>query len=440
VQKTRAQAEKAMTPMPARKRAAPAGIFISYRRADAAGEAGRLADHLERRLGEQAVFLDVADIAVGSDWRQRLDQALDQCDTMLVVIGRQWLDMPSPRHPGMRRLEEPGDMVAWEVARALSRGLRVVQVLVQDAAVPAAEALPPTLAALASRQATTLRHESFAADVQQLVVRLGRSRRARTAFESEWLASDLSSWARVLDSGPEGTCLPISIVNGLELLLARAGLPLALSARYLYEKTHHHQGGSVHEEGTFPLPTFFVAAFFGVPAETVWPYVPESRALPHGLNWSRLERTAGWRCRGDFFRVDGLADVVRQLAAGRPVVAMVHHLEGSLDEVRKDGVVPMPRPRARDDGLTTMLLTGYDPSRREFRAMGTWGKSHGERGFFRFAVDVARRLLDPEGLWSVQLAAGVLEELRATRPGAQGRDPAASASDSKTRRRSKAPR
>jgi hypothetical protein len=389
------------------------GIFISYRRSDAAGEAGRLADHLVRRFGEAAVFLDVADIALGADWRQRLDQALDQCDTMLVVMGRRWLDLPSSTHPGLRRIDEPNDMVAWEVRRALSRGLRVVQVLVQETPVPAEDALPPALAALASRQAATVRHESFAADVQQLATRLQRSRRARQSFAGDWLASDLSRWARVLDSGPEGTCLPITIVNALELLLARSGMPRRLSVRYLYEKSRRHEDRPVAEEGSFPLPAFFVAGFFGVPLEDIWPYVPEDRRLPAGHTWRSLERRLGWRCRGDFFRVDGLADAVKQLAAGRPVVAMVHNLDEVLLRVGKDGQVPMPRPRAVSSGATTVLLTGYDPAARGFGALGTWGAAYAKRGFLGLPLDVARRLVDPDGLWSAQLGAGVFESLRA---------------------------
>ena len=38
-------------------------VFISYRRDDAAGHAGRLSDRLVARLGASRVFMDVEDIA-----------------------------------------------------------------------------------------------------------------------------------------------------------------------------------------------------------------------------------------------------------------------------------------------------------------------------------------------------------------------------------------
>ena len=43
-------------------------VFISYRRDDAAGYAGRLEEALERRLGRGSVFRDVLDIAPGEDF------------------------------------------------------------------------------------------------------------------------------------------------------------------------------------------------------------------------------------------------------------------------------------------------------------------------------------------------------------------------------------
>ena len=43
-------------------------IFISYRREDSAGYAGRLRESLERRLGKGAVFRDVDALEPGQDF------------------------------------------------------------------------------------------------------------------------------------------------------------------------------------------------------------------------------------------------------------------------------------------------------------------------------------------------------------------------------------
>ena len=46
----------------------PEGVFISYRRDDAPGHAGRLHDGLAGVLGTQNVFMDVAAIRPGQDF------------------------------------------------------------------------------------------------------------------------------------------------------------------------------------------------------------------------------------------------------------------------------------------------------------------------------------------------------------------------------------
>ncbi len=54
----------------------PPRIFISYRREDASGEAGRLADHMNRRFGRGQVFLDIDTIDPGTDFVRVLQSSL----------------------------------------------------------------------------------------------------------------------------------------------------------------------------------------------------------------------------------------------------------------------------------------------------------------------------------------------------------------------------
>jgi hypothetical protein len=311
-------------------------------------------------------------------------------------------------------------MVAWEVARGLSRGLRVVQVLVQEARPLAAEDLPPPIAGLAMRQAVELRHESFAGDVREMAEQVRHARLSTSPFAGEWRSSDMSRWVpRVLDCGPEGTVAAISIVNAMELLLARAGVPRRLSVRYLYEKVLTSQvrgvkGVDSSETGVFMLPALFVAGFFGVPRESVWRYKPNVRDLPRGHTWETLDMRRGWCCRVDFFRVEGLSDAVRHLAAGRPVITFApSYRTWFTPPCLRTGVLPMPDPHAEFPGNTSMLLVGYNAKRREFRCLFAWGKSWGDRGFGTVHLDVARRLIDPSTLWSVELSADTVADLRA---------------------------
>ena len=70
-------------------------IFISYRRDDAAGEAGRLADHLSRRFGTGAVFLDIETIDPGTDFVSVLQTTLAQTAAVLVIVGTRWSSLPA---------------------------------------------------------------------------------------------------------------------------------------------------------------------------------------------------------------------------------------------------------------------------------------------------------------------------------------------------------
>ncbi|MEJ8847303.1 toll/interleukin-1 receptor domain-containing protein [Variovorax rhizosphaerae] len=136
-------------------------IFISYRRADSAGHAGRLNDDLTRMLGDR-VFMDVADIAPGVDFERALHSELSSCGAVLAVIGPRWREaLDAPR--------EGQDYVRLELAQALAQAdVRVVPVLMQGASLPAAGQLPADLQPLVNRQATVIRDDRWKDDVANL--------------------------------------------------------------------------------------------------------------------------------------------------------------------------------------------------------------------------------------------------------------------------------
>jgi len=146
-----------------------AGIFISYRRDDQPGFAGRLADALEAAFGADQVFRDIEDIHPGEDFVAAIEQQLHTVDVMLVMIGPGWL---AASRNGVRRLDEPDDFVRLEIAAALASGKPVIPVLVDGASMPGAADLPPALAGLARCQAVALSDAGWRSDVAQLVASL----------------------------------------------------------------------------------------------------------------------------------------------------------------------------------------------------------------------------------------------------------------------------
>ncbi|MGH9308886.1 MAG: toll/interleukin-1 receptor domain-containing protein, partial [Vicinamibacterales bacterium] len=153
--------------------AAPCRIFISYRRDDSAGWAGRLASDLQERLGQQTVFQDVATIEAGEDFVAAITRVLQTCAVALVVIGPDWRDIRDEQ--GAPRLENPQDLVRLEIATALRRqGLRVVPVLVGGATMPDGQELPADLRDLAKRHAFDLSDTRWDYDIGRLADTLAK--------------------------------------------------------------------------------------------------------------------------------------------------------------------------------------------------------------------------------------------------------------------------
>lgn len=140
-------------------------LFVSYRREDSAGFAGRLTDALEQRLGVGSVFRDVDDITPGEDFEAVIERKLRRVEAVLVVIGPGWLDAAQD---GQRRLDLAGDFVRREIEQALSSGKPVVPILVGGAPMPAAASLPPSLRSLANRHALALGDATWSADLARL--------------------------------------------------------------------------------------------------------------------------------------------------------------------------------------------------------------------------------------------------------------------------------
>jgi hypothetical protein len=141
-------------------------VFISYRRKDSGGHAGRLHEELSRRYGPDAVFIDIASLQGGDPYKQSIHDAVGACDVALVLIGESWT---APLGDGDARIERKDDMVRREVAAALEQdGVAVVPILVEEARLPPLSELPEDLAPLRGLQVCRLRNNDWKADVGRI--------------------------------------------------------------------------------------------------------------------------------------------------------------------------------------------------------------------------------------------------------------------------------
>jgi hypothetical protein len=158
-------------------------IFISYRRADAEGEAGRLFDDLVRAYGDSSVFMDVSGIEPGADFRKAIDTNVSGCGVLLAVIGPTWASVTDSS--GNRRLDNPNDYVRLEIGTALTRGVPVIPVLVHAAKMPPLDQLPDDLKDLRYRNSVELTHARWNSDVALLIGALKSYVNANPANQAE---------------------------------------------------------------------------------------------------------------------------------------------------------------------------------------------------------------------------------------------------------------
>jgi hypothetical protein len=181
-------------------------IFISYRREDTAGYAGRLKDALSQHFGEDRVFMDVDSIGYGADFVEVVEKAVSSCQILLAIIGKRWLDVTDKN--GQRRLDNPQDLVRVEVETALKRGIKVIPTTVQDAAMPTADVLPEPLGKLARRNAIELSDNRWKYDVSLLIEtlekELGVEPKPKPTPPRPWLKIALIAVAAIILIGVVG--------------------------------------------------------------------------------------------------------------------------------------------------------------------------------------------------------------------------------------------
>lgn len=209
-------------------RRAPGRIFINYRRDDAAGVAGRLADSLGRYFGPGRVFRDVDSIGGGEDFVDVLHQTAGSADAMIVLIGPRWRSVADAS--GQPRLDDPQDWVSREIALAIERKIPVYPVLIEQAVMPREAELPEALRPLARYNAQALSDQRWASDVTRLAkvvaIDIPGSAAERT-LRAVQLFVTLALWlviaipmAIVAANGFSTTALATALIS-----LAQSGLP-----------------------------------------------------------------------------------------------------------------------------------------------------------------------------------------------------------------------
>lgn len=146
--------------------------FLSYRRDDSQYMTDRIYDRLKQAVGKEALFRDLDNIPRGADFREIIAESLSKCEVFFAILGDRWLDMTDSS--GRRRLDDHNDPVRIEVETALSRGVKVIPILIGKARIPSADALPESLRKLSYLNAAIVRPDpDFHQDMDRLMAELG---------------------------------------------------------------------------------------------------------------------------------------------------------------------------------------------------------------------------------------------------------------------------
>jgi hypothetical protein len=215
-------------------------IFISYRRDDSEGEAGRLFDDLTRAFGGDAVFMDVAGIDPGIDFRKAIDDNVACCGVLLAMIGPTWATITGA--DGQRRLDNTNDYVRLEIASALSRNIPVIPVLVHDARMPHADQLPDNLKDLAYRNSVEITHARWNSDVQLLIQALAQYVHSTKATEADTVHATVPVQLPAPHPVPEAA--PVRTQSKTPLIAGLAAIAVIVIAAAVFFAMRSSGGGS----------------------------------------------------------------------------------------------------------------------------------------------------------------------------------------------------
>ncbi len=235
-------------------------VFISYRRSDSSEASDHIYRRLEREFGRGNVFKDQDSIPVGTNFVRVLEETLGECDALLVVIGPHWLSATDAA--GRRRLDDENDFVRAEIEWGLRRNIHVVPVLVDGAAMPRRDDLPPGIAEeLPYRHAAVLGDgAAFDRDLDRLVYALARIDRGSLDI---WREEEAAGGPPAVGARGEGLVIRLVslVLPGLHYRLVRWGLaarPADFEAVHNYLDWFARAMARLNEVKQYDRPTRYV--------------------------------------------------------------------------------------------------------------------------------------------------------------------------------------
>ena len=196
----------------------------------------------------------------------------------------------------------------------------------------------------------------------------------------DYTMHDIPKMPPIRQQGRIGSCASHAVISALEI----QGLNQKRKEWELSELYHYYYGRK--EQGTFPKATGMTmlnavktAKKYGVPLEFTHPYGTmeyQYNAEPgfKAKFTKDLAKPKGYR------KVYSLTDVKKYINEDIPVVFGIQ-VYNNFRRLPADSTYH-PDTNTRYEGGHAVTIVGYDDEAREFKIRNSWGKNHGEDGYF----------------------------------------------------------
>ena len=193
--------------------------------------------------------------------------------------------------------------------------------------------------------------------------------------------------AAPLNSGTEGSIVGHTLAATLEFYVFKStGAHIAISARDIYNETRAKAGTLPTDSGAVIGEALEFLKNPGAVEERAWPYRPGEYAKPPPPSLANEKRYK----IADIKKIVTLEEIKNALQSG-PVITGVQAYESLWSEaVATTGVIPMPKPKERQDVGLSFSVVGYDDAKRLLKFQHSWGTEWGDRGYGYLPYDYFR--------------------------------------------------
>jgi hypothetical protein len=145
-------------------------VFLNYRTDDEKFGVALIDRALSEKFGDSAVFFASRSIAAGTEWEREMFDAIHRSHTLLVIMGRNWLETRTDGGT-VRRIDDPNDFVRREILTAFELKKQVIPVRL-DVRRFTAEELPKPLKRLPELQDIHIHCRTTRPDIDRLADQL----------------------------------------------------------------------------------------------------------------------------------------------------------------------------------------------------------------------------------------------------------------------------